>query len=272
MKMLKVSQCKKNLDFKPQAPWPKSLPCFSWGDQLVCDFTAPPEKFAIDLKSDETDLTSLFIDLYKSLSLAELARLIEANDRHFIFEATELNSLIEKNSLRPSESLRELFEKLVQTPLHFQNWTSDRKLGAKELFILKALTDISEVNSLLEQIAHKGPSRQFGNQILENAIELFLMSTDLNSILCRTDETCENWCLRLEKMRNPMLTSKTQEKQKDLAHLPWPKFIHARVIQSEASLENEVRLQYRNIGDFKRNIEALQKIQTEIEAQGISPK
>ncbi len=263
MKMLKVSQCKKTLNFKPQLIWPPHLPAFAWGDELLCDFDADSEKMAIDLKAPDKALALVLNDIYKNLSLAELARIFSIFD----FEKADFELLLEKNSLRASEVLIELFLKLAQTPLEFQIWTTERKLGAKELFVIKALENINVLDRLFLNIASLCPSRQVGIQILENAIELFLMSHPLETVLSRENESLDIWCTRLEKMRNPMLTLRTEEKQFALAELPWPKFIQTRVIQNQASLVNEVRLQYRNLGEFKRNIEALQRVQAEMENQ-----
>ena len=265
MKMLKVSQCKKNLDFKPQIPWPENLPAYAWGDELLCAFSADSAQFAIDLKVPGLSVGLILSEIYKNLSLAELSRILQIKMANSNFEEEDLEILLEKNSLRPSESLFDLLFKLSKTPIEFQNWTSDRKLGAKELFVLKALGEVHSVDTLLSKLALMEPSRQLGIQILENAVELFMMSHDLLSLLPDVDETCEAWSLRLEKIRHPMLTAKAEAKQTTLAELSWPKYISARVIQNQASLVNEVRLQYRNLGEFKRNVEALQKVQLEIE-------
>ncbi len=267
MKMIKVSQCKKNLNFMPLHEWPESFPAFTWGEELLCNFSAEAESTAIDLESKEASLATILSDIYKTLSLAELSRIYQLHTRSKIFAKGEFELLLEKNSLRASESLTDLLLKLSETSIEFQKWTSDRKLGARELFILKSLESASSVKALLDQIASKAPSRQIGIQILENSIELFLMSHELSKLLSIEDESCEAWLSRLDRMRNPMLAAQTEAKQKALALLSWPKFISTRVIQSEASLVNEVRLQYRNLGELKRNIEALQKVHTELESQ-----
>lgn len=261
MKMLKVSQCKKNFDFGPKAPWPQNLPAFSWGEELLCDFGAPEGKAVVDLKTPEAELSLVFADIHKNLSLAELSHILKAE----ILDETGFTLLLEKNALRASESLNDLLKKLNLTPAAFQNWTIDKKLGAKELFILKALVSVSEVDSLLKTFSERNPSRQVGIQILENAIELFLMGHNLATLI--TEGSCEEWCDSLEKTRHPMMTSRIKEKQMSLATLPWPKFMNAKVIQHQASLVSEVRLQFRNVGELKRNIEALQKVQAQIENQ-----
>ena len=272
MKLLKVSQCKKNLDFKPQIPWSEHLPAYAWGDELLCAFCADSAQFAVDLKTPGLSLGIILSEIYKNLSLAELSRILEIKMITTSFEENDFTILLERNSLRASESLNDLLLKLSKTPIEFQNWTSERKLGAKELFVLKALDDVAPVDALLSHLALRAPSRQLGIQILENSVELFMMFHELSSLLSEVTETCEDWCSRLEKTRNPMLTAKAESRQTSLAELPWPKFISARVIQNQASLVNEVRLQYRNLGEFKRNIEALQKIQLEIEKPSAETK
>ncbi len=260
MKMLKVSQCKKNFDFKPQNAWPKSLPAFSWGEELVCDFEAPPEKDVVDLKTDEAKLAPIFADIHRNLSLAELARIYKfLHEKDFVY-------LLEKNSLRYSESLTDLLQKIDLTPPDFQAWTSERKLGPKELFILKAVNSFDDVASLLTSLASQNPTRQFGIKILETGVELFLMGHALSSLLPVESEASEQWCERLEKLRHPIMTLRMAEKQLKLAELPWPKFISAKVVQQQASLVSEIRLQFRNTAELKRNIEALQRVQSVIES------
>ncbi len=262
MKIMKVSQCKKNFDFKPAAMWLSSLPAYAWGDELICGFDLNPECNAVDLKAEGNRIELAFASIHRNLSLAELARLYIKN----IFKDDQFAVLLEKNSLRFSESLTDLFVKLADSPIEFQNWTAEKKLGAKELFVLKAVGHMHEIRTLLLNISSQNPSRQIGIQILENAVELFLMGHDQDELLSADDD----WAARLEKLRNPMISAKTTLRQSELANLPWPKFITARVTQHEASLVNEVRLQFKNLSELKRNIEALKKIESVIENQSLA--
>ncbi len=265
MKTLKVSQCKKNLDFKPLKAWPANLPVYAWGEELLCGFQVGPDHEVVNLEAPGISIAELIFDIYQTLSLPELARIFKLQTS--LAPQFDFDRLLEKNSLRASESFSELLLKLSQTPLEFQNWVGDRKLGARELFVLKSINNVSDIEILLRQITERALTRQLGIQILENACELFLMNPDLDQLLIRKNESNEVWSQRLEQLRNPMRSAQLEKKQNDLAQFSWPKFLNARVVGSEASLVNEVRMQFRTQGELKRNIEALQKIQIEFEAR-----
>jgi hypothetical protein len=261
MKSILVSQCKKNFNFRPLRDWPTDLPAYSWDDELLTGFDRAPDHQVINLSASDSRLEKILTAIYPHLSLAELARLHQLK----VLTEAQFQYLLEHNSLRASESLRELFGKLSETSLEFQNWTTERKLGAKELYILKSIASLSEVAPLLKSLVDLNVSRQMGAQILENALELFLMTGELKQVL--EGEIFEAWAHRLFQMRHPLQAEKIRLRENNLLSLPWPKFLKVRVIEHQAILVNEVKLQFRSSAELLRNIEALKKVHLEIETQ-----
>ncbi len=237
------------------------MPAYAWNDELLTGFDLPADHQVIDLSSSGPSLEKIMAAVYPQLSLAELARLHQLK----FLTPEQFDSLLELNSLRPSETLLELFFKLSQTPLEFQNWTSERKLGAKELYILKSLDSLSEISPLLMTVVGLKASRQIGVQILENAAELFLLNGELP--LPQDGENLETWSQRLFQLRHPLQAEKILAREKNILSLAWPKFLKVRVVEHQASLVNEVKLQFRSSGELLRNIEALKKIHHEIKSQ-----
>jgi hypothetical protein len=258
MKSILVSQCKKSFNFHPLQPWPSHLPAYSWEEELLTGFNLPADHQVINLSASGSSIEKIMSAVYPQLSLAELARL------HQLAALTpeQFRYLLEQNSLRPSEALIELLVKLSQTPIDFQNWTSERKLGAKELYILKSVGSVIEISPLLDALVEFKASRQIGVQILENAIELFLLKSELPTP--KDGENLEAWGQRLFQLRHPLQAEKILTREKNILSLAWPKFLKVRVVEHQASLVNEVKLQFRSPGELLRNIEALKKIHHEI--------
>src|SRR5688572_17914154 len=139
MSLILISQCAKDLDFKPIRPWPKGLPAMAWNFHLLAGFERD-EGLVFDTSSTAASFIEAFHSCHPSLSLVELARLYSMLEK--------INGLIEHEEdyiklfgfyqLRFQDSLKKCFEKVIVCPEPFQNWLSEKGLGPRELEILNA--------------------------------------------------------------------------------------------------------------------------------------
>src|SRR5262249_12393290 len=146
---------------------------------------------------------------------------------------------------RWNSDLKSVFEIIVKTPIHFQNWVSEKDLGIKDLVVLK----LAPVPALfLERITFC--SRQLGCKILEWGIELSAQYS-FERIL-ENSENSEQWYANLFKLKYPMATARDQDYINRVVSTPWPRQIDAQWKRVGDKAGVEVRFTTLSAADFQQ--------------------
>lgn len=255
MNIKPISQCSKELDFSPRKMWPDALPALAWKGQLVCGFGRSDSAEAVDVSE------RLFLDVWKAchpeLTLAELARLVvcfQKMNQEFFVEIGE--GLFSIYGLRLNDRLMQVLEVLVKCPREFQNWCDDKKMGARDLAPLLAVTDVNEIAPLLLELPRMTISKFEGARALELFVELYLMGRPLNDLL-PTSENGGLYVRRLEGWRRPNAEVKDEEWRKTVGQWPWPSQVQAEWQRFGDQAGLEIKIRTTSPDDFQKKLESL---------------
>lgn len=248
MQLIEISQCK-IINFKPLRPWPSHLPPICTGNELIAGFQSP---LTVAVQPNAT-FEELLIDCYPTLSLSELARLYALKPN--------LNwlDICQKYGLRFSSELESIFGILIKTPESFQNWASEKDLGAKDLSILKLSYD----SNFLEKIVSLNCSKQIGCKILEWGIELSGQFS-WDRILEKSNNT-DTWYKDLFQLRYPNTSARDQDFHLRVGQTPWPRQVDAQWKRAGDKAGVEIRFTTVSPADFQQKSEALIKIQNKVD-------
>lgn len=258
MPLKPITQCSRSLNFHPTAAWPDVLPALAWRGLLLCGFERPRGE-ALELGE------SSFVEVVKAahpvLALAELARLLDALTRTFPnVEVAEFREpLLNAYGLRGNERLKQTFSVLVGTPMKFQTWVDEKKLGTRDLAPLLALPEPTEFHPFLGALTQLPISKSDGVRALELGVELFLLGHPLNDLLPSTDNVA-SYLARLEKWRRPRAAAQDEAWRADIAQWPWPTQTHGQWqrVGDEAGLEIKIRAT--SPQDLMKKLERLESI------------
>lgn len=214
--MKKKSEFDLTLDFQPQAKWPISLPAVALGTHLLTGFqhgsNHPVHQHSV--KDLETH-TDLFYDLYPSLGLCEIARLLT---NPLFPELFSEESLLEKYGLHPSPDFKAVCKLLIQAPSHFQNWVENKKPGYHELIPLLGLNHEQQV-FIMSQVVNSVDSKSSGAYRIEFLSDLLQIGLTMDSLLGLSLE-------ELKQKRYPNTTNRDQKLSQISFH--WPKAVRSR--------------------------------------------
>lgn len=279
MKIIDVSQCSKNLDFRPLIQWPTNLPRYSWHGELLCGFdaesgeviemsdwiklsdsTCPPTDAPTDI--DQAKALDLFVSCHPKLGFIELARLKKCLESRPLFS---LSDLLEKYRFRLSEDLVATMDCLAQLPLSLQSLFAEKDLSPKDLAPLRLLfrdgrnSEIENISLLWNRLENELLSRQYLVRALDLAIELLESGTPLLDIVEST-KTSDAWIRQLEDWRYPMTTAKDRASQNALKAINWPRETKASWIRTGDKGSLEIRLTANSVTDLGFKIESLKSI------------
>ncbi len=211
-------------------------------------------------------LAQVIFELYGKLTLSELARLWSKS--HGVFGADWRTHLFEHlltlQEMRLSETLCETFEALAATPLSFQNWVSEKGLGARELSVLKT-SDLIQVAKILEKIVELSFSKSQGAQVLEMALELHQQGHSSESLLSLATHG-DFWMKSLERLYRPMTSARDEKFGSVVQQLPWPQYLQARAQRDGDRLQIEVKLNFSSLDEMKKRTEGLLRMREHLEA------
>ena len=266
-----LSCCKNCWDFHPRQPWPVGLPVFCWGNQRLTGFEREQGE-GLDLSEGSGSLVEVFVGCYPKLSLPEIARLWSAVARSSE-QGNEwrkhLPELVQHYGLRWNDELQKTMEVLVQLPLEFQKWCSDKQLGTRDLAPIRALKDLQLAKNLWPSLALSGLSKSQGVQVLEWAIDLLLMGKSWEQIKPLFDPPEAKWLNQLKELRYPQTHSADKDKQFKTAQLPWPARTQAQWVRQGDRGFLEVRLQADSLEDFRHKLTGLAKVEKALKGEGL---
>lgn len=228
MQLKPISQCNTGLDFQPRVPWSEVLPPISWRGYLIAGFEHPVTEYPAEAMAVElpegTSIVKALTGIYTELGLGELARLCRALKESSVASTVEQMELVQAYGLKASDRLTVTLELIAQLPCGFQNWMDEKKLGARELSPLLALSslELQKFETFLNQLAKNPCSKSEGVRILELGVELFLMGQPLEDLLRSPIETPSAYQKRLEIRRKPLSAAQDEAWQKEVSSWPWP--------------------------------------------------
>ncbi len=215
-----ILQCGKNLNFKPRRPWPSALPAFAWKGELISGFE---RSTGLDLQlAQKATLVEAVKAAHPELSLPELARFTRALRVLWPDLFKEVREhLFKEYSLRWSERLEATLNVIASAPESFQDWASERDLGAREFSALLALPNPLEFHPFLEAMTHLDLTRSAGARALELGAELFMMGRPLNDLLPSGGDG-DSYLRQLERWRRPVASGTDEQWRETVRQWPWP--------------------------------------------------
>lgn len=249
MQLVDITLCVSDWDFRPCSEWPEILPAISWKSHLLCGFHRERGQ-ALAL---EGELTEALKACYSDLSFAELTRFWS------LVKEEEFNSwpeLFQAYGYRFDLNCEKTMKALLQTPEEFQFWASHKKLGMKDLAILRCLQEDTSIKDLCLYIARQNASKNTGQQALEIAIELLLCDETLPSF----DESIELWHKTLYKMRYTETSSKDSDDEEKMLKLPWPSKSKTRWLRQGDRSGVQFQFYISNHQEFEKQVKGLEKV------------
>lgn len=253
MTLLPLSQCSRDLDFRPLTPWPAALPVLAWQGTLVVGFHRQDE-FALDLKG--SPLGELLTACYPRLGLGQLARLIQR------LHALSLNAegFIRLQGLRDTQEFKSLLNSILKLEDAVQDWLDQKQLGARDLALLPSLV-IGGHPHALNLLAERNLSRNIAVQIFELRAELLLMSRALPDVPTKSEDPDGRlWLRRLWQSRNPMTATRDQLQQTQIENLPWPNHIKGEWSRQGDERLLEVQLRAHSLLDWQKRLKDLETL------------
>jgi len=253
-----ISQCSRSLDFQPHAVWSSVLPALAWRGHLVCGFDRTSGS-ALEL-SDSENLVEVIKATYPDLCLSELARLLRAVEVTLPDAGAQFREpLFSAYGLRFSDRLQQTLEILLNTPVSFQNWVDEKKLGVRDLSALLALPVIGDFIPFLKAMVRVPISKVEGVRALELGVELFLINRPLNDLLPSSDNPAM-YLRRLEQWRRPRTSENDETWRETVALWPWPAQVQGQWQRFGDQAGLEIKIRTTSPGDFAKKLERLSTI------------
>lgn len=255
-----ISQCVSELQFQTRSHWPQSLPAVAVNNVVLAGFDqAMVFNHTIDWK-DHEGIATLFRSLYSDLSFAELALLWEKSEA---FDWFPFSAIAAKFHFQATEHFFHIAKALLQTPMGFQNWCADKKVGPQDLSTLLAAGTL-DLKPLFLKILNLGLSKSQGVQALETAIELLLMGlspTDLQLEISDANSQAEAWLELLKQKRFPEAFARDLAAHDQMKNLPWPGSSQARWARYGDKSGIEIKIFVSNPSDLKKHMQSLSRVQ-----------
>lgn len=259
MKFRPLLQCDNNWAFHPLKVWSPALPILCWKRELIVGFehfnTSAHE--ALDIQSRCATPLEAVRACHPHLSLPEIARLWSRVK--LLSEWREcLEQLWPTYQLRWNHELEVTLEKLALTPRAFQDWCSQKQVGAQDLSPLRSVSNPETFAPVLLAIGQSVLSKSLGIQVLEWTVELALMGVPVEDLMPKSEV---DWASSLKAMRYPKVMAKDQEKHRQVRELPWPNRTQAQWIRQGDRGFLEIKLHIESQQDFHRKVEGLSTIE-----------
>ena len=288
MDLIPINSCNKLFNFEPSQNF--SLLPVAWERYLLTYFEKSLGKdeivFTLNFSKKDISFSHLFFKLYPSLSLLELAKLVQI----ILKLSTDLQTQIEKdflplygigepkgnkfygNEIKDEKKYTEdqndekkvesenignrgqkksipkmgydkdlikskklgqnvsLLLSLLDRPLKFQNWLSEKKVHFSKIKFLKCVKDLFFLDDIFYWIGEHSPTHAQGLLILEWALELFLIEQGNKKWFDLFPEAknfrVEEMFLFLEKKRKPMSYNRDSLIREKLKKIICPLGVH----------------------------------------------
>lgn len=256
--MSTISQCDTSLDFQPLSPWATGLPAVAINMVVIAGFDQEIV-FNHSISEDEKDkIAALVRSVYFELSFAEMARLVDKAKNH---QWLPIELIIQKFGWLANPSFYKVAECLLTTPIGFQNWCAEKKLGPMDLIPLASAKSLNLI-PLFHDILSLKLSKSVGTKVLELAIELLLMGKSYSDI---APESSETWAQKLQQLRYPNSSQNDSLEKEKLISLPWPGMSQAKWARQGDKTGVELKLFVSQPSDLKKYLQSLEKVQNLLE-------
>jgi len=282
-KLINLANCKRNLDFNPESPWPELLPLYCYEDELLCGFnrtTIDPETKVISLEGQS--LPILIKTIHPNLSFPEVARLVEKLSLSLDKTKDCTNEVWNLYGYHARENLIILAQKITQLPRDIQRWLSQKKFSPQDLAPLRALNDLKIMNDFWDELLISNPSKSEGVKWIELLVELLLMDfkfeqihpngIKMNSVSgensttsCSQSLSTSLWLSHLQALRYPLSTNQDLLAETKVRSLHWPAKSEARWSRRGDRSGIELKLFFSNPSELKLNLVRLEKVSNELE-------
>ena len=255
-----IPQCDKTLDFEPRLVWPRALPAYAWQGILLSGFERR-EGEALDLfQANGCSWLEAMTACYPSLGLAELARLTAGlRTAHPELKSEYAEGLFAAYGLRWCERLQDTMAALAQTPMEFQEWVDDKKVGARDLAPLLALPAVADFTPFLRALLKVQLSKSQATQALELGVELFLLEHPLTDLLPNGGSP-ESYLARLENWRRPKSGAHDEKWRQTVTAWPWPAQVQGQWQRFGDQAGLEIKIRTTSPADFHKKLERLNSI------------
>lgn len=261
LELLPVSQCDKCLEFETSSHWPLGLPAIAIGRVLIAGFNQALVLNHRLPESDSKSIQDLITSLYPELSFLEAATF---RKKALALPWVPITGLLEHWGFRWTDQTTEIADRALALPAEFRRWLIAKRVSPAELTVLLSNSQF-DLTPFLQGLLAAGATRQQGTQALELGIELQLLGHQMSAIVLATNESTENWLLRLKTLRYPETTRKDQESRDKMRELPWPGQSQVRWVRQGDRSGLELKLFVANPSDLRKSLLSLQKIQLLLE-------
>ena len=260
MKLIKKEYCKTSLNFQTIKTWPVNWPPFSWETTQISGFNSS-SIYALNFHSYDVNFLHLFHNCYPKLHLMELAQIATKwkNIEPYFFTWSDFFTLYGLH--QPPDDLKKQLQKLLSTPLSFQNWLTDKRIHLNELRIFNVFSEINDLDFIFQWLHKNNVSKSNGLTALELAGELRLMGYKEADILPSHIHSVELSIEYMEQKRKKNTLSVDQEKQKYLQQIAWPAHANGRWLRKGDETGLEIKLWCKNQKDMAKKIEQINKVQ-----------
>lgn len=264
MDLIEITQCKKDLDFKPLKVSTDSLPSIAWNKYLLTGFHKQ-QGTVLNLNSP---LPQLLRECYPNLSFVELARFLERLQNIEPLFSEFKADILAAFHLKDHPELDELIGIVLALPSEMQNWLAEKHLSPRELYPMRLVlkqkpeTATEFLAKTLGVLREKKSSKAQIVKVLEIASDLFLMGREPFHDGARTVEI---WIRYLEQTRYPQTKSFDHSQEDKIRKLPWPAHVQTRWVRDGDSAGIEVKFNIHNQQELEKMIEGLEGVTNHLE-------
>lgn len=269
MKIVDLSQCKTDLDFRPLKAWPVALPILTYGTQVIAGFNRAAAGSALELDV-HLPVHEYLASIYPALSATELLNLFFCLQHSGI--SFDSQALFSSFGFRFRESYVQLSQQMSAELQHrplLRQWMAEKSLGFFEIETLLPFPDDPKSITWLTTFLKFAPGRSDGVKALEAYKELHLLGQALEipaDAKCfadiQNDLFQKRYPLRSEQIRN------MQDKTKKIS---WPKSAQTKWNFDVDQPALEVRLKVQSANDIEKILASWSTISQQIKTEGHNP-
>ncbi len=216
-------------------------------------------------------ISQLIRSLYFELTFAELARLLEKSRPHSWFPRAQV---VAKFGWQPSDHFEAIAEAFLKTPVGFQSWCAEKKVGPLDLAPLVSAQGLN-LKLLFKDILDLRMSKSIGVKVLELGVELLMMgqspedvhSSRLLTMIPAQIPAPDTFLEALKQLRYPETYKRDQQTAEKWTSLPWPGTSQAQWTRQGDRGGIELKLFVSQPSDLKKYLQSLSRVQELIEQE-----
>ena len=249
------------LQFRPLRLLPRGFPAVLWrhvclGGGIDSTGSIGSETVQRIVLNKNLELHECIVNFYPDLTLPELARLIHFTKTHNL--PLHTGKLLACYRLRHSEDIEDLLSFIAERPAAFQDWCSEKKLGFRDLSVLRLLKTMPELTASLDrgldQIAVWNMGKNEGVQTLEIFFECAAMNKFVDPAYFNN---AQGFLRKLKQERYPQTQLRDEAKDRLRYALPWPSGVQTRLDRQGDTAKIEVKFHVNNAEELRKILDQL---------------